>query len=82
MVGFRGPGSPYRVELALLAEKELSESARAQVALLNQQMRALRELRELREGRGGPPDTTLEESLHRLVRLTVNGVAAGLQNTG
>ncbi len=50
-------------------------------ALSYLQMRALRELRELRAGPAAP-DTALEESLHRLVRLTVNGVAAGLQNTG
>jgi chemotaxis protein MotB len=36
-------GKVEQSESALLAERELSESARAQVALLNQQMKALRE---------------------------------------
>lgn len=49
-------------------------------ALSYLQMRALRELRERR--RAAEPDAAREESLSRLVRLTVNGVAAGLQNTG
>jgi phosphoenolpyruvate carboxylase len=48
-------------------------------ALSYVQMRALRELRSI-EGRDGPHDDV--EALGRLVRLTVNGVAAGLQNTG
>jgi phosphoenolpyruvate carboxylase len=39
----------------------------------------LRALTELRAGRGGGADT---EQLERLLLLSVNGIAAGLQNTG
>lgn len=49
-------------------------------ALSYLQMRALREVREVESS--STPDPVMAESLHRLVRLTVNGVAAGLQNTG
>jgi phosphoenolpyruvate carboxylase len=49
-------------------------------ALSYLQMRALREVREAEADENADPGRV--ESLHRLVRLTVNGVAAGLQNTG
>jgi phosphoenolpyruvate carboxylase len=49
-------------------------------ALSYLQMRALREVRDCEAHEN--PDPVRVESLHRLVRLTVNGVAAGLQNTG
>ena len=49
-------------------------------ALSYLQMRALQELREV--DAADRDDPVRVESLHRLVRLTVNGVAAGLQNTG
>jgi phosphoenolpyruvate carboxylase len=53
-------------------------------ALSYLQIRALRELRAA-EAVGAPAaasDAEHMESLHRVIRLTVNGVAAGLQNTG
>jgi len=49
-------------------------------ALSYLQMRALAELRSVRADPQNDPAHL--EALHRLVRLTVNGVAAGLQNTG
>ncbi len=49
-------------------------------ALSYLQMRALSELRTVRADEGA--DQAYAEALNRLVRLTVNGVAAGLQNTG
>jgi phosphoenolpyruvate carboxylase len=49
-------------------------------ALSYLQMRALTELRQVRADDETDPAHT--EALSRLVRLTVNGVAAGLQNTG
>jgi phosphoenolpyruvate carboxylase len=49
-------------------------------ALSYLQMRALNELRAVQADRDHEPGQV--ESLNRLVRLTVNGVAAGLQNTG
>ncbi len=49
-------------------------------ALSYLQMRALSELRSVRADPGADPAHA--EALNRLVRLTVNGVAAGLQNTG
>jgi phosphoenolpyruvate carboxylase len=49
-------------------------------ALSYLQMRALRELRAVQADPDGQPGQV--EALNRLVRLTVNGVAAGLQNTG
>ena len=49
-------------------------------ALSYLQMRALSELRTVRADEDA--DEAYAEALNRLVRLTVNGVAAGLQNTG
>ncbi len=49
-------------------------------ALSYLQMRALSELRAVRADDSA--DQARTEALNRLVRLTVNGVAAGLQNTG
>ena len=40
------------------------------------------QVRALAELRSGAPEGEARERLHRLVLLTVNGVAAGLQNTG
>jgi len=47
-------------------------------ALSYLQLRALAALREASPG----PETEERERLERLLLLTVNGVAAGLQNTG
>jgi phosphoenolpyruvate carboxylase len=49
-------------------------------ALSYLQMRALAEIRSVRDDPESDPEHL--EALNRLVRLTVNGVAAGLQNTG
>jgi phosphoenolpyruvate carboxylase len=52
-------------------------------ALSYLQMRALRELRDVPgEDDPGEDDPGREQALRRLVLLTINGVAAGLQNTG
>jgi phosphoenolpyruvate carboxylase len=55
------------------------------VALRNPYVDALSHLqvRALRTLRGGPPATAGEDAaVRRLLQITVNGVAAGLQNTG
>ncbi|MGH3408028.1 MAG: phosphoenolpyruvate carboxylase, partial [Streptosporangiaceae bacterium] len=53
-------------------------------ALSHLQLRALTALRGGADGADGPPGLTdtEQERLERLLLLTVNGVAAGLQNTG
>jgi phosphoenolpyruvate carboxylase len=73
--------------LAVLGATELLERRRvlgAAVALRNPYVDALShlQLRALSALRAGVPDTGEEQRLRDLLLLTVNGVAAGLQNTG
>jgi phosphoenolpyruvate carboxylase len=73
--------------LAVTGHARLLESRRVlsrAVELRNPYVDALShlQLRALRALRAGPPPPAERERLERLLLLTVNGVAAGLQNTG